>query len=188
MRWANLLAGALLVLYPLMVYLGIQWVEPGVLGLALVAVYLFRALLKADKFWQRGALVVCSAGVAALLWYANSEVLLRLLPTGINLALAAVFAAGLIWPPTVPTRMAALHRGVSYQELPPAVLRYTLWVTRLWVGFFLLNASVSAFTALVASREVWALYNGLLAYVVVGTLFAAEYGYRRLVFYKKHGL
>jgi uncharacterized membrane protein len=188
MRWANLVAGTLLVLYPFMVYLGIQWLEPAVLGLALVAVYLFRVLLKAEKFWQRGALIAAGVAVAAVFWFANSELLLRLIPTGINLALAGVFGAGLIWPPTVPTRMAALHRGVSYQELPPPVTHYTRWVTGLWVIFFLFNAGISALTALVGSREVWALYNGFLAYVLVGTLLAAEYGYRRLIFYKKHGL
>ena len=188
MRGLNLLAGIVLLLYPLMVYLGIQWLEPAVLGLVVVGVYLFRALLKANKNWQRAALVLACAALAALLWHTNSELLLRLLPTGINLSLALVFAAGLIWPPTLPARMAALHRGTPYGDLPPPVLHYTSWVTRLWVGFFVLNAGVSALTAWAGSRELWALYNGFFAYLIMGTLLAAEYGYRRLVFYKKHDL
>lgn len=188
MRWFNLFAGIFLVLYPVMVYLGIQWLEPAVLGLVAVGVYLVRTLLKVDKHWQRGALLAAGAALAALLWYANSELLLRLLPAGINLSLALVFAAGLIWPPTLPGRMAALHRGVPIAELPPPVRQYTTWVTRLWVAFFVLNAGVSALTAWAGTRELWALYNGFFAYVIVGTLLAAEYGYRRLVFYKKHGL
>jgi len=188
MRWLNLLAGILLLLYPLMVYLGIQWLEPAVLGLVVVGVYLFRTLFKANKHWQRGALVAGGCALAALLWHTNSELLLRLLPAGINLSLALAFAAGLIWPPTLPARMAALHRGMAHGELPPPVLHYTSWVTRLWVLFFMLNAGVSALTAWAGSRELWALYNGFFAYLIVGALLAAEYGYRRLVFYKKHGL
>lgn len=188
MRGLHFLTGLLLLLYPLMIYLSIQWLEPAVLGLAVVGVYLFRALLKTSKHWQRGALVLACAALAALLWYANSELLLRLLPAGINLSLALVFSAGLIWAPTLPARMAALQRGVPHGDLPQPVLRYTSWVTRLWVGFFVLNASISALTAWAGSRELWALYNGFIAYLMIGTLLGAEYGYRRLVFYKKHSL
>lgn len=188
MRGLNLLAGVVLVLYPLMVYLGMQWFEPAVLGLIVVGIYLFRTLLKANQHWQRGGLIMAGAVLAAVFWYTNSELLLRLLPAGINLSLALVFAAGLIWPPTLPARMAALHRGVPYSDLPPPVRHYTSWVTRLWVVFFVFNAGVSVLTAWVGSRELWALYNGFVSYLIVGVLFAGEYGYRRLIFYKKHGL
>lgn len=184
----GLLLGLLLVLYPLLVYLGMHWLEPAVLGVGLVSVYLLRGLLRATHLWQRGLMVTLGAAFAALLWFANSELLLRLLPAGFNLALAGYFALGLFYPPTLPARMAALERGVTPDRLPAAVAAYTRAVTRVWVVFLLLNGTVAAATALLASREVWALYNGLIAYIAIGGLFAAEYAYRRLVFYKKHGL
>lgn len=188
MRRFGLLVGLLLVLYPLLVYLGIRWLEPAVLGLALVALYMVRLLIRTRSPWRRGLILLAGGAGAALLWYANSELLLRLLPAGINLGLAVYFGLGLVYPPTLPTRMAALQHGVPVHELPSAVRRYTTSITRLWMSFFLLNASVSAFTALVGSRELWALYNGLIAYALVGVLFAAEFAYRRLIFYKKHEL
>src|SRR5690606_11287252 len=120
------------------------------------------------------------------LWYANSELLLRLMPAGINLVCAAYFAFGLSNPPALPTRMAALHHRVAPGDLPAPLVRYTTGVTRVWVGFFILNAAVSAIVALIGSREIWALYNGLIAYLAVAGLFAAEYAYRRLVFYKNN--
>src|SRR5690625_2554783 len=130
MRGLNLLAGVVLVLYPLMVYLGMQWFEPAVLGLIVVGIYLFRTLLKANQHWQRGGLIMAGAALAAVFWYTNSELLLRLLPAGINLSLALVFAAALFWPPTVPARMAALHRGAPHGDLAPPVPHDTCGATR----------------------------------------------------------
>src|SRR5690606_27017397 len=108
-----------------------------------------------------------------------------LFPALINLAGAAVFAYSLLFPPTLPARLAARDYG---EVLPPPVLCYTTWVTRLWVVFFLLNGLVAAMLALFASRELWMLYNGLLAYMAVAALFAGEYAYRTLVFRKRHSL
>ena len=41
--------------------------------------------------------------------------------------------------------------------------------------FFCLNAAAALYTVILADLEIWALYNGLLAYVAIGTLFAIEY-------------
>src|SRR5690625_5061778 len=153
MRGLNLLAGVVLVLYPLMVYLGMQWFEPAVVVMIVVGIDAVLTLVNGNQHMQRGGLIMDGADLAAVFWYINSELLLRLLPAGINLSLALVVAAGLIWPPMVPARMAALHRGVPYSDLPPPVRHYTSWVTRLWVVFFVFNAGVSVLTAWVGSRE-----------------------------------
>lgn len=182
------LAALLLALYPLLIYLGMHWLEPAVLGLCLVGLYLLRALARPNRVWRRWAIVLIGAALAMLFWYANSELLLRLLPAGINLTLAGIFTWGLLRPPALPTRLAALQRGVSAAELPAPIVRYTRTVAGVWTGFFLFNATLATLTALLASRELWALYNGLIAYGLVGALFAAEYAYRRLILYKKHAL
>jgi uncharacterized membrane protein len=58
--------------------------------------------------------------------------------------------------------------------LAPAGVRYTRRLTLVWCNFFFLNGSVAAYTALAASRETWVLYNGLVAYVLIGALLAGE--------------
>jgi uncharacterized membrane protein len=153
-----------------------------------VGLYLLRVLVRPNRTWQRWAIVLTGTALAAVFWYANSELLLRLLPAGINLTLAVFFAWGVMRPPALPTRMAALQHGVPATELPEPIVRYTRAVALLWTCFFLFNATLATLTALVTSRELWALYNGLVAYGLVGTVFAAEYAYRRLIFYKKHPL
>ena len=47
--------------------------------------------------------------------------------------------------------------------------------------FFILNGSIAAWSALFASREVWAIYNGGVAYLLMGALFAGEWLFRRHV-------
>ncbi|HEY7885094.1 MAG TPA: hypothetical protein VIC08_09130 [Cellvibrionaceae bacterium] len=185
MRWLAALAAVLFLLYPFMVYLGSRWVEPRTLGLIIAGVWMLRAIVLAKSRGQRLLLIGACVLVALLLWLLNSELLLLLLPALISLAFAAVFGYSLIYPPTLPARMAARDFD---GELPPPVLWYTTVVTRVWVGFFLANAAVSAYTALFTSRELWTLYNGFLAYVAIAAMFVIEYSYRRWIFMRKHNL
>jgi len=48
-------------------------------------------------------------------------------------------------------------------------------VTQVWCGFFMLNGGIALATALWSSFEIWSLYNGLIAYLLMGTLFVGEY-------------
>ncbi len=41
--------------------------------------------------------------------------------------------------------------------------------------FFCLNGSIALYTAILADLDLWALYNGLLAYIAMGVLFSIEY-------------
>ena len=66
----------------------------------------------------------------------------------------------------------------------PAVVAACL--TAVWVGFFLLNAAAAAYTALLASTGVWALYNGGLIYVIIALLIGVEYPVR-IAYRKRHG-
>jgi uncharacterized membrane protein len=72
-------------------------------------------------------------------------------------------------------------------DLPPHAVVYVRRVTQVWCGFFLLNGSVALATALWASERVWALYNGLIAYLLIGTLFAVEWLVRQRVKARAHG-
>ena len=60
-------------------------------------------------------------------------------------------------------------------------MAYTRKVTQVWCGFFVLNGGLALGTALWASDATWALYNGLIAYGLMGVLFAGEWVVRRRV-------
>jgi uncharacterized membrane protein len=185
MRWLGLLAVAVLALYPFVIYFGLQRFEPRWLGVVFAAVYLLRLVFVVKRWWQRIVLLGLLLVSALVLWWVNSEVLLKLLPCMINLGLASYFGYTLYRPPSLPTRIALLEYN---GDLPVPVQRYTLAITRLWCGFFIFNAAAAGVTALFFSRDVWAFYNGFIAYLLTGGLFALEYSYRILVFHKKHAL
>jgi uncharacterized membrane protein len=45
----------------------------------------------------------------------------------------------------------------------------------MWCVFFAANGTISLFTAIWSSPQVWWFYNGLIAYIFMGVLFAGEY-------------
>jgi uncharacterized membrane protein len=107
------------------------------------------------------------------LWLYGSELFLQLYPVLVSLSLLAVFAFSLKSPPTVPELFARLR----HVELPPHAVAYCQKVTLLWCCFFVVNAAVALCTVFL-SREAWVLYNGLISYLIVGSIMAGEYGYR----------
>ncbi|MDR1388918.1 MAG: AMP-binding protein [Treponema sp.] len=58
---------------------------------------------------------------------------------------------------------------------------YCRTVTAIWCAFFILNGSAALYTILWGSEEIWAVYNGGVSYILMGTLFAVEYGVRKMV-------
>ena len=60
-------------------------------------------------------------------------------------------------------------------EFSDTAIAYTRKVTMVWCGFFVLNGSASLYTALFTDMATWTLYNGLIAYLLLGLLFIGEY-------------
>lgn len=171
---ASALLAALLLAYPLAVYWGLAHLSPRTIALLLLAVLLLRWALGDAAPWQRSALVV--AVLLALAALAGDVALpLKLYPVAINATLLAVFALSLRRPPTLIEVIARRHEP----SLPPAGVAYTRRVTQAWCLFFALNGAVALATALAASDEVWMLYNGLVAYGLIGAMFAGEWLIRR---------
>jgi uncharacterized membrane protein len=109
---------------------------------------------------------------------------LKLYPALVNAVMLAVFAVSLRFPPSAVERIARL----SDPHLPPQGVAYTRRVTQVWCGFFVLNGVAALATALWASDQVWAFYNGLLAYVLMGALFGGEWLIRqRVMAAHRHG-
>jgi len=105
---------------------------------------------------------------------------LKFYPVAVNATLLLAFLYSLR------TGMPAIERLARLQDpnLPPAAVSYTRRVTWVWCGFFLLNGLAALYTTLYSSFELWAWYNGGVAYVLMGLLFGGEYLVRRRV--KRH--
>ncbi|NMM80858.1 hypothetical protein B2J86_07920 [Acidovorax sp. SRB_14] len=165
----------LTVLYPLGVYAAMGHVEPHWLALLLVALALVRALLTQQRFWWTVSVSAAVLGVAA--WWWQDPLAVKLYPVLVNAVLLAVFAFSLHKPPSVVERLARL----TEPDLPHSGVRYTKQVTAVWCVFFVLNGAASAYTACFGSDAVWAFYNGLLAYLLMGSLMGIEWCVRQWV-------
>lgn len=161
--------------YPLVIYLALGRIEPRWMALLLVALALARAWVTRESFWLAAAAGAAVLGLASLL--GNAVLPLKLYPALVSAVLFAVFAASLVRPPSAIERLARL----TDPDLPPAAVAYTRKVTQVWCGFFVLNGAIALATALWASHEAWALYNGLLSYALMGALFGGEWLVRQRV-------
>jgi uncharacterized membrane protein len=169
--------------YPVAIYCALLWFEPRWVAAAVVAMILIRwrgrALgMFAGLSWLSHAVIAGSLALSIGAAFTNDETLLRLYPAGISLAMLALFGISLHTPPSIAERMARL----SHPDLPEEAVRYCRHVTEVWCVFFAVNAAISIWSALAASREVWALYNGFLVYLVMGVLFGGEWLLRRHLF------
>lgn len=174
-RFRVVIFGALTLAYPLLVYLAMGRFEPRWLALLLFGLALLRALSTQQPLWW---VTAGAAGLLALLATVFNHALpLKLYPVLVNMMLLALFATSLRFGPPVVERIARLQEP----QLPPHAVAYTRRVTQVWCGFFVLNGALALITALWASDRIWALYNGLLAYLMMGMLFAGEWLVRQRV-------
>lgn len=175
-----MLIGAGMLAYPAAVWAGSTRLPPGVFVLPGLVLIALRVLLSGVRGTLSRAEMIAfpAASLALLLALLVAPPLAeRAYPVVVCLAFATIFAVSLISPPTVIERIARLREP----DLPQAGIAYTRRVTWVWFAFLLVNAAISAWTAAFGSLEQWLLWNGLLSYLAMGTLFTAEFMIRRMV-------
>ncbi|ROL77293.1 hypothetical protein [Pseudomonas vranovensis] len=168
-----LLAG---LLYPFAVHFGMAHFAPWQFGLLLGGLWLARALSEPRRpggHWM----AVAAIAFCALLALFNSPQLLRWYPVLISAFMLGLFGLSLKFGPPVAERLARLREP----QLPEVAVRYTRQVTKAWSLFFLANGLVAAALTLWAPLSWWTLYNGLIAYGLMGLLFAIEWLIRQRV-------
>ncbi|MCL2160503.1 MAG: hypothetical protein FWH56_01240 [Betaproteobacteria bacterium] len=117
---------------------------------------------------------VALLGVIALLMRSSASLLYY--PVLVNAVFLLAFAISLFQSQTLIERLA---RRID-PKLPPEGVRYTRKVTLAWCVFFVFNGGI-AFWTTTQAMSVWALYNGLIAYVAMGMMFGGEWLIRRRV-------
>jgi uncharacterized membrane protein len=117
------------------------------------------------------------SAVSAAMVCTNSEPLLRIYPSLVNLGFLIAFGATLVRGPTMIERIARMRTP----NLSAPVIHYTRRLTKIWCLFFLANGMFSLYTALCWPRGAWSLYNGGIAYGLAGLLLGGEIAWRHLV-------
>jgi uncharacterized membrane protein len=177
----TLAVGGALTLYPMLMYIGQTWLGGTWVAFILIAICSIRLVALrfgptariAGAFGARHLLLVCGGAIvlALISLWRNSPDAMLYYPVLMNAAMLLLFASSLAFPPTVIERLAR----VRHPDLPPEAVPYLRRVTIAWCIFFIGNGTVAFFTAVRATFETWALYNGLIAYVLIGAMFAGEF-------------
>lgn len=170
------LLAVLFVCYPLAVYVGLARFGVGPVALLLAALALLRLGLTRHQhgLWPLAALAFLLGLLSAL---TRNDIWLRYYPVVMNATALIVFAWSLHSPPPVIERLARLR----HPDLPPSGVRWTRHVTQVWCGFFMVNGGIALYTTVFCSMRIWTLYNGLIAYGLMGVLLGGEFLLRQRV-------
>lgn len=161
--------------YPFIIYWGQQHVSPVVLSLFVFGMIAIRACAlglstRTGRYWLIGG-----AALMLLTFLLDQYDPLYWYPALVNLVLLLMFGHSLYAPPSVIERMARLQDP----HLPNHAIEYTRKVTMVWCGFFIINGSIAAATAWYGDEQIWTIYNGIIAYSLIASLFIAEWLYRQ---------
>ena len=174
--------------YPLLVYAGLLVFEPRVL-VAIAGGLLLARGASNWRAWNRRdvrrvmmpvSLVAAVLAVAAIL---NDGRAFLFVPALVNGALLIGFGRSLVRGPS----MIETYARLRHPEMPASRAPYLRTLTGMWCVVFAVNLTISLLLALYGTLEAWTLYNGILAYALIGSLLAAERVYRYWRFRGYHG-
>ncbi len=160
--------------YPLAVYLGLHYLPAGSIALALCAILVIRLLLQQQKVKALMLPILVGIALTAGSFIAKENNWLLFYPVVINLTMLGLFGYSLKRGPSMIERLARLKEP----DLPDEAIGYLNRVTLIWCGLFIFNGAMALYTAIYTSIETWTLYNGLIAYLLIGSLLGGEWLYR----------
>lgn len=177
----QLLTGLMLLAWPFLIWFGLthnslHWLLP------LMSLLFFLRFRQTRR--QAGSLrvvtqVAAVAGIALCVasYLLKTHQLLLFYPVVVNGVMLAVFG-GSLW-----TSMPIVERLARLREpaLPESAVRYTRRVTQIWCAFFIGNGGIALLTALHGDMALWTVWNGMIAYLLMGALMAGEWLVRRQV-------
>lgn len=123
--------------------------------------------------WATVLRVALGGVVVWAIYLLKGNLWFRLYPVVMCAVMLAVFSVSLFRTP-----LCEVFARKMRVELDAAGVRYCRQVTRAWVVFLACHTAVTVATVFL-SREVWAFYNGFLAYVLLGGMFLGEFIIRK---------
>lgn len=147
-------------------------------GFASLELVIFAALTLwrgfSSKKWplRIGALLLAAALLAGA--YFAESYFIWLLPSFVYLWLTALFGHTLWSPPSLLERLVRLQ----FPEFQPGIAEYLRQLTWIWTLFFAINVPLCALLPMLAGQTAWAVYTGVIVYLLMGVLGVGEWFYR----------
>ncbi|MGR9072359.1 MAG: hypothetical protein ACU833_04750 [Gammaproteobacteria bacterium] len=172
----GVLASVVFLAYPYLVYRGMEsgvvWTAPALIS----GLYVYQAFKTGNPRTRTLKLAAAGCLVAGAVFL--QSVTAKLLPVIIQLTFMFFFGKTLLKGRPLIERFVRLE----FPVFPPGISEYCRQLTVMWTGFFAFNAVMCAALAVWAPDFWWAVYNGVLIFVLTGVLMVGEYVYRHFRF------
>lgn len=168
----------MIALYPLIIFFGVANIPLPIMVSVMALIFAVRYFTLSQqhselKSVMRLILVIALVLCLCALVFRSLHVMLYY-PVMVNGVMLVVFTRSLYVPPPIIERLARLQTP----DLPQAGIIYTRTVTKVWMGFFILNGALAYLTTQM-NFAIWTLYNGLISYGLMGVLFLGEWCMRQ---------
>jgi len=141
--------------------------------LVFAALTLWRGFTSTKMALRLGSLLF--AALLLLGAYFADAYFIWLVPSFAFLWLTVLFGHTLWMPPSLCERLVRLQ----YPDFIPGIAEYLREVTWAWTLFFAVNVVICALLPALAGQRAWAIYTGLLVYMLMGLLGVGEWFYRQ---------
>jgi uncharacterized membrane protein len=167
--------------YPFLVYFGIQRFNASTFAIIILIALAVRgySTMAMLNVWQAASLIVLVTYslVTAIL---NSQLMLLFYPVVASISIACVFFVSLKDKQPLLEKIAERMGEVINKHAQ----HYLYWLTFIWGILLVINGVIAAYTTFYLTLKQWALYNGFISYILLGSFFMIELIFRH--FYKKH--
>ena len=153
------------VLYPFLIYYLLSNIS------SFHVISLILLLVVVINFLKIKSIIILFIGLILTLFlsFTNNEIFLKIYPVCMNLIVSLAFLGSLLKTPLI-----TLFAQKLKYEITDDDLSYTRKATIAWGVFMFLIMILSLITVFM-SDFTWALFNGLIAYILIGLMFIIEY-------------
>lgn len=174
----SVISTIIVLIYPYLVYRGIEYGDVWIAPLIIISLYLYQALKTAnnkERFIKLFILLLLLTGLLYL-----QDLTAKLMPIFLQLILLHFFGKTLLKEhgPSLIERFVRLE----FAEFPPGIVEYCRKLTMMWTCFFAFNIVTCIVLALWAPASWWAIYTGIGMFAGTAVLMIGEYICRPFLF------
>ena len=166
----------LLLTYPYLVYLGLEkgivWFAPAIIS----GFYLYQGITAHNANIKLRKIIIALVLIIGAIFFQSATA--KLFPIVIQLMLMHFFGRTLVNGPPLIERFVRLE----FPDFIPGIADYCRQLTWLWTGFFAFNAVMCTVLAFWAPSSWWAIYNGILIFIMTSLIMVGEYIWRHFKF------
>lgn len=178
----NALGSVLSLAYPLLILLGLRVLRLPLVTVATTVLIVSALLYLVKRTFRERIPALVMGGSAFLVLMTGDEALLRFSPALLSFLFSLLFLTSihggdcLIYSFTL-----LMYREIDYASYNSNVRRYCKRLTVVWGVFLAFNGLCALYLVFQPSIDLWALYAGVVQYLLMGLLFTGEFVVRLFV-------